>query len=80
MSRHVGAGWGVYYQTGTNEQTAYWFSKPEAWRLKDPRLFRALMYQRARGIWELPKEVSGPFPVRTRKSVSNEFTEVERYP
>jgi non-lysosomal glucosylceramidase len=55
------AGWGVYYQTWINEQTAYWFSTPEAWRLKDPKLFRALMYQRARGVWELAMEVGDPF-------------------
>jgi non-lysosomal glucosylceramidase len=55
------AAWGVYYQTWVNEETAYWFSTPEAWRLEDPRKFRALMYQRARGIWELAMEVSDPF-------------------
>ncbi len=55
------AGWGVYYETWANEQTAYWFSTPEAWRLEDPRRFRALMYQRARGIWELAMEVDDPY-------------------
>ena len=55
------AGWGLYYQTWVNEQTAYWFSTPEAWRLEDPRKFRALMYQRARGIWELAMEVDDPY-------------------
>jgi uncharacterized protein (DUF608 family) len=53
--------WGLYYQTWVNEQTAYWFSTPEAWRLEDPRKFRALMYQRARGIWELAMELSDPY-------------------
>lgn len=57
------AGWGVYFQTWRNEQTAYWFSTPEAWRLEDPRKFRALMYQRARGIWELAMEVSDPYVI-----------------
>ena len=55
------AAWGVYYETWANEQTAYWFSTPEAWRLEDPRRFRALMYQRARGIWELAMEVGDPY-------------------
>lgn len=55
------AGWGVYYETWANEQTAYWFSTPEAWRLEDPKKFRALMYQRARGIWELAMEVGDPY-------------------
>jgi uncharacterized protein (DUF608 family) len=54
-------GWGLYYETWANDQTAYWFSTPEAWRLEDPRRFRALMYQRARGIWELAMEVSDPY-------------------
>jgi uncharacterized protein (DUF608 family) len=54
-------GWGLYYETWANDQTAYWFSTPEAWRLEDPRKFRALMYQRARGIWELAMEVSDPY-------------------
>jgi hypothetical protein len=42
-------GWGVYYETSANERTAYWFSTPEAWRVEDPRKFRALMCQRAPG-------------------------------
>jgi hypothetical protein len=40
-------GWGVYYQTWRKEQKGYWFSPSEAWRLEDPRKFRAAMYQRA---------------------------------
>jgi uncharacterized protein (DUF608 family) len=55
------AAWGVYCTTWLNEQTAYWFSTPEAWRLEDPRKFRALMYQRARAIWELTMEVNDPW-------------------
>jgi non-lysosomal glucosylceramidase len=54
-------GWGLYYQTWANDRTAYWFSTPEAWRLEDPRRHRALMYQRARGIWELAMEVGDPY-------------------
>jgi hypothetical protein len=54
-------GWGLYYRTWVNEQTAYWFSTPEAWRLEDPKKFRALMYQRARGIWELAMELGDPY-------------------
>ena len=55
------AAWGVYYETWRNDQTAYWFSTPEAWRLEDPKKCRALMYQRPRGIWELAMEVGDPF-------------------
>jgi uncharacterized protein (DUF608 family) len=53
--------WGVYYQTWMNEKTAYWFSTPEAWRINDPTTFRALMYQRARGLWEFSMEVGDPY-------------------
>ena len=53
--------WGVYSTTWLNEQTAYWFSTPEAWRLADPKQFRALMYQRARAIWEFAMEVNDPY-------------------
>lgn len=55
------AAWGVYSTTWLNEQTAYWFSTPEAWRLADPKQFRALMYQRARAIWEFAMEVNDPY-------------------
>ncbi|MGO9088030.1 MAG: GH116 family glycosyl-hydrolase [Terriglobales bacterium] len=53
--------WGVHSNTWVNEQTAYWFSTPEAWRLADPKQFRALMYQRARAIWEFAMEVNDPY-------------------
>ncbi len=53
--------WGVYFQTWRNEETAYWFSTPEAWRINDPKYFRALMYQRARGLWEFSMEVFDPY-------------------
>lgn len=55
------AAWGVYYQTWINEETAYWFSTPEAWRINDPTVYRALMYQRARGLWEFSMEVGDPY-------------------
>ena len=55
------AAWGVYYQTWRNEETAYWFSTPEAWRIDDPKNFRALMYQRARGFWEFAMEIFNPY-------------------
>jgi uncharacterized protein (DUF608 family) len=55
------AAWGVYYQTWMNEETAYWFSTPEAWRIDDSKNFRALMYQRARGVWELAMEIHDPY-------------------
>jgi non-lysosomal glucosylceramidase len=57
------AAWGVYYQTWMNEETCYWFSTPEAWRIDDPKNFRALMYQRARGIWEFAMEIGDPYKV-----------------
>lgn len=55
------AAWGVYSTTWVNERTAFWFSTPEAWRLADPTQFRALMYQRARAIWEFAMEVDDPW-------------------
>lgn len=55
------AAWGVYYQTWLNEETAYWFGTPEAWRLEDPRVFRALIYQRPRSVWELAMEIGDPY-------------------
>jgi hypothetical protein len=55
------AAWGVYYQTWRNEETAYWFSTPEAWRIDDPKNYRALMYQRARGVWEFAMEIFDPY-------------------
>lgn len=55
------AAWGVYYQTWRNEETAYWFSTPEAWRINDPKNYRALMYQRARGVWEFAMEIFDPY-------------------
>ncbi len=55
------AAWGVYYQTWRNEETGYWFSSPEAWRIDDPQSYRALMYQRARGVWEFAMEIFDPY-------------------
>jgi non-lysosomal glucosylceramidase len=55
------AAWGVYYQTWRNEETGYWFSTPEAWRIYDPKSYRALMYQRARGFWEFAMEIFDPY-------------------
>ena len=46
-------GEGVWRRTWADETTGYWFSAPEAWDIDDPTRPRALMYQRARGIWEL---------------------------
>jgi non-lysosomal glucosylceramidase len=51
-------GKGVYRQCWLNEQNGFWFASPEAyWYAHMPKA-RALMYQRARGIWELMKEVA----------------------
>lgn len=65
MANALLGAWGVYYQTWMNEETAYWFSTPEAWRINDPKTFRALMYQRARGLWEFAMEVFDPFAPKT---------------
>jgi non-lysosomal glucosylceramidase len=54
-------GWGVYQQSWMNEKDGYWFNTPEAWTLKDPAMWRALMYPRVRAIWELLMEVHDPF-------------------
>ncbi|GHT48899.1 hypothetical protein AGMMS49982_01140 [Bacteroidia bacterium] len=51
-------GRGVYMQCWLNEENGFWFSSPEAyWYLEMPRA-RGLMYQRARGIWELMMEAT----------------------
>lgn len=54
-------GWGVYRQSWEMEKNGYWFSTPEAWRLENPAVWRALMYPRVRAIWELLMEVHDPF-------------------
>jgi uncharacterized protein (DUF608 family) len=64
-------GWGVYQQSWMNEKTGYWFSTPEAWTLKDPALWRALMYPRVRAIWELLMEVNDPFMNPAAKGCRN---------
>jgi non-lysosomal glucosylceramidase len=48
---------GAYFQTWQNEETAFWFSTPEAWRIEDPKNFVGPQYQRPRAIWELAMEV-----------------------
>ncbi|MFH0772241.1 MAG: non-lysosomal glucosylceramidase [Candidatus Omnitrophota bacterium] len=53
--------YGVYYVTYENEDTAYWFNTPEAWReggLK-PRPRNPEQYQRPRAVWELVFEICG---------------------
>jgi hypothetical protein len=32
-------------------------STPEAWRIDEPKNYRALMYQPARGFWEFAMEI-----------------------
>ncbi len=54
-------GYGVYYQTWVNEETAYFFNTPEAWSSTNPAVFRAQQYQRPRAIWELLLEIKNPF-------------------
>lgn len=54
-------GWGVYQTSWLNEDTCFWFSTPEAWRIASPTVCRALMYQRARGIWELMSAIQDPY-------------------
>jgi non-lysosomal glucosylceramidase len=52
---------GVYRNSWLNEKAAFWFSTPEAWLIDEPSKYRALMYQRARAVWELLNEV---YPIR----------------
>ena len=55
-------GWGVYQQTWLNDKTAFWFSTPEAWNIRGPgEIRRNMMYQRARGVWELLNSVHSVF-------------------
>jgi non-lysosomal glucosylceramidase len=51
-------GRGVYMQSWLNSENAFWFGTPEAFWFQEMPKARGLMYQRARGIWELMKEVS----------------------
>ena len=51
-------GKGVYMQCWQNEANGFWFSSPEALWFDSLPKARGLMYQRARGIWELMMEAS----------------------
>ena len=51
-------GKGVYMQCWLNGENGFWFGSPEALWFNDMPKARALMYQRARGVWELMKEVA----------------------
>jgi non-lysosomal glucosylceramidase len=51
-------GKGVYMQCWLNDENGLWFGSPEALWFEDMPKARALMYQRARGIWDLMKEVA----------------------
>jgi len=59
MAEGLQTGRGTWYRSWQDERAAYWFSTPEAWRIDDPTRYRALMYQRARAVWELLREVQG---------------------
>ncbi|MGD0581312.1 MAG: GH116 family glycosyl-hydrolase [Bacteroidales bacterium] len=61
MSDALLTAYGLYKQTWLNDKSAYWFSTPEAWHIDDPSVFRALMYQRARAVWEVLNEV---YPIK----------------
>lgn len=61
QERALKTAYGVYYQTWVNEQTAYFFNTPEAWRYDNPGWYRAPQYQRPRAIWELLLEIKNPF-------------------
>jgi uncharacterized protein (DUF608 family) len=52
-------GKGVYTQCWLNNENGFWFGSPEALLYNEMPRARGLMYQRARGIWELMKETLG---------------------
>ena len=52
-------GKGTYMQSWLIDENGYWFNTPEAYWFMEMPKGRATMYQRARGIWELYKEVAG---------------------
>jgi hypothetical protein len=58
MTKALQTAWGAYFQTWLNEDTAFWFSTPEAWEFDDPSNFIGPQYQRPRAVWELAAEVS----------------------
>jgi uncharacterized protein (DUF608 family) len=51
-------GKGIYRQCWQNDENGFWFGSPEALWFNEMPKARGLMYQRARGIWELLKEAS----------------------
>jgi uncharacterized protein (DUF608 family) len=58
MEKALLTGKGTYMQSWLIDENGYWFSSPEAYRFTEMPKARALMYQRARGIWELMREVA----------------------
>ncbi|GHT21201.1 hypothetical protein FACS189430_00860 [Bacteroidia bacterium] len=51
-------GKGVYMQCWLNDENGFWFSSPGAYWFNEMPKARALMYQSARGIWELMMETT----------------------
>jgi non-lysosomal glucosylceramidase len=51
-------GKGVYMQCWLNDENGLWFGTPEALWFNEMPKVRGRMYQRARGVWELLKEVT----------------------
>ena len=58
MEEALLTGKGTYMQSWLVDENGFWFSSPEAYWFADMPKARALMYQRARGIWELMREVA----------------------
>ena len=61
MNEALLTAWGIYKQSWLNEKTPYWFNTPEAWRIDNSSVPRALGYQRVRAIWELLFAMDNPY-------------------
>lgn len=53
--------WGVYKHTWLDEKHPYRFNTPEAWRIDNSSKNRAMMYQRARSVWDLLFAIDNPY-------------------
>jgi uncharacterized protein (DUF608 family) len=58
MEKALLTGKGTYMQCWLIDENGYWFNSPAAYWFNEMPKSRANMYQRARGIWELMREVA----------------------
>jgi non-lysosomal glucosylceramidase len=56
----LAAGEAVANQVWSVSSNGYAFATPEAWKVRDPRSYRALQYSRPRSVWELVFAITPP--------------------